>query len=86
LYNGDRHRALHGAMGNDIKVGYGVGATLELAKDVLVVAVLALWTRRARGLAVTLGVAWICAATFSWLATHAHRHDGMTPSASNGSG
>ena len=35
-------------MGHDIKVGYCVGITLELAKDMLPVAVLALWTRRAR--------------------------------------
>src|SRR5215471_12616821 len=35
-------------MGYDIKIGYAVGITLELAKEVLPVAVLALWTRRAR--------------------------------------
>jgi len=45
-------------MGHDIKVGYGVGITLELAQDVLPVGVLALWTRRARGRALALGAAW----------------------------
>ena len=37
-------------MGYDIRVGYGVGATLELTKDLFLVAVLALWARRTRGL------------------------------------
>ena len=46
-------------MGYDIKVGYGVGITLELAKDGLPVAVLALWTRYARGRALALGAAWL---------------------------
>jgi hypothetical protein len=59
------------AMGYDTQVGYGVGIILELAKDVLPVAVLALWMRRRLGLAVALGVGWVCAAVFGWLATHA---------------
>jgi len=58
-------------MGYDIKVGYGVGVALELAKDVLPVAVLALWTRRARGRALALGAAWLFGVVFSCLATHA---------------
>ena len=58
-------------MGYDIKVGYGVGITLELAKDVLPVAVLALWTRRARGRALAIGAAWLFGVVFSCLATHA---------------
>jgi hypothetical protein len=58
-------------MGYDIKVGYGVGATLELAKEVLPVAVIALWARRAGGLVLVLGAAWVCVVTFSSLATHA---------------
>jgi hypothetical protein len=58
-------------MGYDVKVGYGVGATLELAKEVLPVAVLALWARQARGLVLALGAAWLCVVIFSSLATHA---------------
>jgi hypothetical protein len=58
-------------MGYDIKVGYGVGITLELAKDVLPVAVLALWTRRAHGRALAIGAAWLFGVVFSCLATHA---------------
>src|SRR5262249_11738328 len=58
-------------MGYDIKVGYGVGATLELAKEVLPVAVIALWAQQARGLVLALGAAWLCVVTFSSLATHA---------------
>jgi hypothetical protein len=57
-------------MGYDIRVGYGVGAILELAKDLVPMALLALWMQRAHGLAVALGAAWICSATFSCLATH----------------
>src|SRR5215471_19700668 len=58
-------------MGYDIKVGYGVGIMLELAKDVLPVAVLALWTRHVRGRALAFGAAWLFGVIFSCLATHA---------------
>ena len=58
-------------MGYDTRVGYGVGATLELAKEVLPVAVIARWACRARGLALALGAARLCVVTFSSLATHA---------------
>jgi len=58
-------------MGYDIKVGYGVGTMLELAKDVLLVFALALWCCRTRRLAVALGAAWLCAVTLSCLTTHA---------------
>ena len=56
--------------GYDAKVGLGVGIVLELAKDVLPVHLLALWARRARGLALALGLGWTCLAIFSCLATH----------------
>jgi len=55
----DRHARCMAPMGYDNKVGYGVGITLELAKDVQPVAVLALWTRRARGRVLALGAAWL---------------------------
>ena len=71
MYDCDRHRPLMAPMGYDIKVGYGVGITLELAKDVLPVAVLALWTRRARGRTLAIGAAWLFGVVFSCLATHA---------------
>jgi len=45
-------------MGYDIKVGYGVGATLELTKEVLPVSVIALSARPARGLMLAFGAAW----------------------------
>ena len=59
------------AMGYDAKVGYAVGAVLDLAKGILLVAVFALWFRRSIGLAVVFGIAWGGLAVFSWLATHA---------------
>jgi hypothetical protein len=58
-------------MGYDIKVGYGVWITLELAKDVLPVVVPALWTRHVRGRALALDAAWLFGVIFSCLATHA---------------
>src|SRR6188474_2321507 len=59
------------AMGYDATVGHAVGATFDLAKDVLPVALLALLARRALGTAAFLGAAWICLVVFSCLATHA---------------
>jgi hypothetical protein len=58
-------------MGYGTELGYGVGIILELLKDVLPLAVLALWMRRQRGLAIALGAGWVCAAAFGWLMTHA---------------
>jgi len=58
-------------MGYDAGVGYVVGVIFDIAKDVLLVALLALWTRRALGIATVLGIAWICLVVFSCLATHA---------------
>jgi hypothetical protein len=59
------------AMGYDAKVGNAVGGIFDVAKDLLPVGLLALWVRRALGVAAILGVAWICLVTFSCLATHA---------------
>ena len=58
-------------MGYDVKAGYAVGVVFDLAKGLLLMALLALWSRRSLGLAVVFGMAWACLATFSWLATHA---------------
>ena len=58
-------------MGYDATVGYAVGAIFDLAKDLLLIALLALWSQRAVGTAALLGIAWICLVTFSCLATHA---------------
>ena len=59
------------AMGYDGNVGYAVGALLDLGKGILLVAVIALWSRRSLGLAAVFGMAWCSLVTFSWLATHA---------------
>jgi hypothetical protein len=59
------------AMGYDANVGYAVGAIFDIAKCLLPVALAALVARRALGIAVVLGAAWLCLLTFSWLATHA---------------
>jgi hypothetical protein len=59
------------AMGYDANVGYAVGATFDIAKGMLPVALLALLARRALGTAALLGAAWVCLVVFSWLATHA---------------
>src|SRR5215467_10721309 len=59
------------SMGFDMKVGYGVGAAFELAKDVLPIYVPILWTWRACGRALALGAAWVIFTTLSWLATDA---------------
>ena len=58
-------------MGYDATVVYAVGAIFDLAKGLLPIALLALWSRRAVGTAGLLGIAWICLVTFSCLATHA---------------
>jgi hypothetical protein len=59
------------SMGYDAKVGNAVGAIFDLAKGLLPIALLALWSQRAVGTAGLLGIAWICLVTFSCLATHA---------------
>jgi hypothetical protein len=59
------------AMGYSRTVGYVVGAIFDIAKDVLLVAVLALWARRALGISIILRLAWIGLVTYSVLATHA---------------
>jgi hypothetical protein len=59
------------AMGYDAWIGYVVGATFELAKEVLPVVWFALLAQRAFATAGLLGLAWICLVTFSCLATHA---------------
>jgi hypothetical protein len=59
------------AMGYVSNVGYAVGAIFDIAKGILLVAVFALWARRALGIATILGLAWLCLVTISWLATHA---------------
>jgi hypothetical protein len=58
-------------MGYDAHVAHAVGGVFELAKNLLPIAVLLLWKRRSLGFAAVFGIAWICLATFSWLATHA---------------
>jgi hypothetical protein len=52
-------------------VGYVVGAIFDIAKDVLLVAVLALWTRRAPRISSVLCLAWMGLVTYSVFATHA---------------
>jgi hypothetical protein len=59
------------AMGYSPSVGYVVGAIFDIAKDVLLVAVLALWTRRALVISAILCLGWIGLVTYSALATHA---------------
>jgi hypothetical protein len=59
------------SMGYDSKVGYAVGAIFDLAKGLLPLGLLALWSRRAAGCAALLGIAWICLMTYNCLATHA---------------
>jgi hypothetical protein len=59
------------AMGYDAKVGYTVGSIFDLAKALLLMALLALWGRRSLGLAAVFAIAWGGLVTFSWLATHA---------------
>jgi len=58
------------AMGYDAAIGYVIGSIFDLAKGVVLVAVLAPWRRRVT-LAAVLAVAWACLVSFSWLATHA---------------
>jgi hypothetical protein len=59
------------SMGYDAGVGYAVGAVFDVAKGMLLVGVVALWGRGARGVSAVFAIAWICLVTFSWLATHA---------------
>jgi hypothetical protein len=59
------------AMGYDAKVGYAVGVIFDIAKAVLPLALLTLSARRALGISIILGVAWIGLVTYSVLATHA---------------
>jgi hypothetical protein len=59
------------AMGYPAKVGHAVGGIFDAAKDVLPVALVALFARRALCTAALLGAAWICLVVFSCLATHA---------------
>jgi hypothetical protein len=58
-------------MGYSPSVGYIVGAIFDIAKDVLLVAVLALWKRRALVISAIIGLAWLGLVTYSVLATHA---------------
>jgi hypothetical protein len=58
-------------MGYDANVGYAVGTIFDFAKGLLPLALAALLTRRALGIAAILGAAWICLVVFSCLATHA---------------
>jgi Poxvirus D5 protein-like len=59
------------AIGYDARLGYAVGAVFDLAKGLLLVAVLALLARRAFCTAALLGIAWMCLVAYSCLATHA---------------
>jgi hypothetical protein len=73
------------AMGYDANVGYAVGGIFDVAKGILLIAVLALWARRASGIAIVLGLAWTCLVTFSWLATHATVSTAISSIERNGS-
>ena len=54
------------------KVGYAVGGIFDLAKGILPVAVSSPCGHEVRwAIAASLGLAWICLVSFSWLATHA---------------
>jgi hypothetical protein len=57
------------AMGYSPIVGYVVGAIFDIAKEILPLAIRALWKRRAP--AIILSIAWIGLVTYSVLATHA---------------
>ena len=59
------------AMGYSPSVGYVVGTIFDIAKDILLVAVLALWKRRALVISAIIGLAWLGLVTYSVLATHA---------------
>jgi len=59
------------AMGYSPSVGYIVGAIFDIAKDILLVAVLALWKRRALVISAIIGLAWIGLVAYSVLATPA---------------
>jgi hypothetical protein len=59
------------SMGCDATVGYAVGTVFDLAKGLLSIALLALWSQHAVGTGGLLGIAWICLVTFSCLTTHA---------------
>jgi hypothetical protein len=52
------------ATGYSAIVGYVVGAIFDIAKDVLLVAVLALWTRRAPCISTILCLAWMGLVTY----------------------
>jgi hypothetical protein len=59
------------AMGYPAEVGYVVGAIFDIAKDVLLVALLELLKRRAFFFFAIIGSAWLGLVTYSCLATHA---------------
>jgi hypothetical protein len=58
-------------MGYSAEVGYAAGAVFDIAKDILLVSLLALRARRAFVFCAIIGFAWIGLVTFSWLATEA---------------
>jgi hypothetical protein len=59
------------AMGYPAQVGYTVGVTFDVAKDILLVSLLVLRAQRAFGFCAIIGSAWLCLVTFSCLATEA---------------
>ena len=59
------------AMGYGAEVGYAVGAIFDLAKGLLPVALLVLFTQRAFLFFIIMGCAWLGLVTYSALATHA---------------
>jgi hypothetical protein len=71
MHDCDGHRPAHGTHGLRHQGRLWRGHRARASKDVLPVAVLALWTRHALGRAMALGAAWLCGAAFSCLATHA---------------
>ena len=58
-------------MGYGAEVGYAVGAIFDLAKGLLPVALLVLFTQRAFLFFIIMGCAWLGLVTYSALATHA---------------
>lgn len=59
------------ATGYPADVGYAVGSVFDIAKALLPIALLILLTRRAFGLFVIIGSAWLGLVVYSCLATHA---------------
>ena len=53
------------AMGYSANAGYAVGGAFDIAKDIVLVFVLALRARGALGIAIAITTGWICLVTVS---------------------